>query len=534
MKSYASLSHRNEYCRMATTEGNASFQTQKIHSLRVLKTKAAHASFLLQAGLMLWLLDDIIRQAVARSIYIWDESIYALNALEMSQTGRLLVYTAGYQLDHHNSKPPLVIWLQAFFISVIGPSELAVRLPSFLALVGTLALFLLYSQRITGSIRTGLIACMAMLTCSGLMKSHVFLSGDLDGVLCFFATGIFLERLLQLHKGKPDNAGVYRMGAFFLLACFTKSTAILFVLPPLVASLLISRQFTALLKLRATWITAGASLLFITAYYVVREWLDAGYWQVVWHTEFVRVGTNIQPWLQFPFRTYWDDLSERLFKWQLRGVFVLLPCYLLLPRMKMRGVSFHAALMAALYILGISLPESRIAWYAAPAYPLLCFLLAILLAEFTQLATSRIAKAWQREAVILLLLLPLFAWWAVQTRDHIRKDVGHYEQPEYAAAFTKQLLRRHPEQQRITILEAAELPRFFHAVDAIRWYVEASAVESGKTKIEWHPDLQSVKPGDTVVSWHKPLFDSLKKRYQLLKLSEWAMENDTVRCLVIR
>src|SRR5687767_10138855 len=46
-------------------------------------------------------------------IRIWDEAIYANNALEMTETGNLLVLHNNGEPSLYNTKPPLNIWLQA-------------------------------------------------------------------------------------------------------------------------------------------------------------------------------------------------------------------------------------------------------------------------------------------------------------------------------------------------------------------------------------------------------------------------------------
>src|SRR5688572_17362545 len=69
-------------------------------------------------------------------IRIWDEAIYANNALEMTETENLLVLHNNGEPSLYNTKPPLNIWLQALSIRVFGINEFAIRLPSYLALLG--------------------------------------------------------------------------------------------------------------------------------------------------------------------------------------------------------------------------------------------------------------------------------------------------------------------------------------------------------------------------------------------------------------
>ena len=87
-----------------------------------------------------------------RPIALWDESRLAVNALEMRQRGFSLVTTYGFAPDLWNTKPPLLIWLQAGSIDLFGAREWAIRLPSLLAAVATAGLTLRFAWRLSASL----------------------------------------------------------------------------------------------------------------------------------------------------------------------------------------------------------------------------------------------------------------------------------------------------------------------------------------------------------------------------------------------
>src|SRR5437868_126627 len=91
-------------------------------------------------------------------IELWDESRVAVNALEMFVTGHLLVVTYGFEPDLWNTKPPLLIWLMNASMSVFGPSEWAVRLPSAVAAAGTVAVTMWFAWRLTRSVSAVVLA----------------------------------------------------------------------------------------------------------------------------------------------------------------------------------------------------------------------------------------------------------------------------------------------------------------------------------------------------------------------------------------
>src|SRR3989344_4807003 len=72
----------------------------------------------------------------------WDESMFAVNAYEMIQNNNYIVPYYKNLPDMWNSKPPLQLWVQIFFIKLLGYNELAIRLPS--ALAGSLSALILF------------------------------------------------------------------------------------------------------------------------------------------------------------------------------------------------------------------------------------------------------------------------------------------------------------------------------------------------------------------------------------------------------
>jgi len=94
---------------------------------------------------------------------LWDESRNIVNALEMRRTGFSLVTTYGFEPDLWNTKPPLLIWLMMGSVALFGPAEWALRLPSLVSSLGTLALLLWFTRRVTGSLATALFAGAMLL-----------------------------------------------------------------------------------------------------------------------------------------------------------------------------------------------------------------------------------------------------------------------------------------------------------------------------------------------------------------------------------
>ncbi|MBA3901452.1 MAG: glycosyltransferase family 39 protein, partial [Bacteroidetes bacterium] len=143
-------------------------------------------------------------------IRIWDESRLALNAYEMAQSGNLIVTSYEGEPDMWNTKPPLMIWMQAGLIKLIGLDELAIRLPSAIAVFFTCITLFIFSLRYLKSFWLGIIGILVLITSSGFVGFHTGRTGDYDAMLAFFIFSYCLFYYLFLEKG-----GVKYLYAFF-------------------------------------------------------------------------------------------------------------------------------------------------------------------------------------------------------------------------------------------------------------------------------------------------------------------------------
>ena len=105
----------------------------------------------------------LVYLALAASTTLWDrdEPRFARAAVEMVQTGDWLVphFNGEYRLH----KPPLVYWAMAPFVALLGPTTLAVRLPSVLAMAANAAATYLIGRRMFDH-RTGVLAMVVLGT----------------------------------------------------------------------------------------------------------------------------------------------------------------------------------------------------------------------------------------------------------------------------------------------------------------------------------------------------------------------------------
>lgn len=165
------------------------------------------------------------------SIRVWDESRLAMNAYEMSHSGNWLVTTFEGAPDMWNTKPPLLIWIQALFIKTFGFGPLALRLPIAIATaINVYYLFYFLGRGLKNQL-LGLITAIILMTSVGYVCSHVTRTGDYDGLLILFTTLYCLSFFQFTEDGKYKY--LYYFFIFLTLAVLTKSIAGLLFLPAL-------------------------------------------------------------------------------------------------------------------------------------------------------------------------------------------------------------------------------------------------------------------------------------------------------------
>jgi len=112
-----------------------------------------------------------------------DEPRFAEASREMLETGNWVVphLNGEYRFD----KPPLIYWLQAGSISLLGASEMAVRLPSILCATLTTGLLALWGRRLAGDC-AGMMAGILWVACpQAFVHAHLAVA---DMVMVFFFT----------------------------------------------------------------------------------------------------------------------------------------------------------------------------------------------------------------------------------------------------------------------------------------------------------------------------------------------------------
>lgn len=206
------------------------------------------------------------------------EGRYATIVQEMVQTGDLVTPTMikdGVRTPFLG-KPPLYFWLASLSAKVLGSGEFAVRLPSFLALLGSVAAVILFCR---GVFPAGVGMVAAILLCSSCLTFIFSAACMLDPLLTCFVSLSYLA-FARFAKSETEK-GQQRWGLLVALALgcgFMTKGPVAIALPAIGIGLwIISFRKTSLLR-KVPWVKAFIlGLLIILPWFIVAELRNPGF-----------------------------------------------------------------------------------------------------------------------------------------------------------------------------------------------------------------------------------------------------------------
>lgn len=310
---------------------------------------------------------------------LWDESMFAVNAYEMSENGNFMVPYCDGEIDWLNTKPLLLTWIQVGFINLFGFNELAVRLPSAFACALSILLVFSFCKKYF-SVFYGWLAALILLTSEGYITYHSARTGDSDSLLSFFILAHLLFWLKWLFEKKDKY--IFWSFCFLALAVMTKSFAACIFSP---AMLLISLfHFRHELKMRifkSPFFYFGilvlmASLIMV---FVVREHFQPGYLKAIFQFDAGRYITSFnlqqQGWDYYLIHIFYD-----------RFVYYTVPFFvaallILFDKKENKRILHYVLILIVSYLVILSIGSTKMLWYDLPVYPLLAVISAYALVE---------------------------------------------------------------------------------------------------------------------------------------------------------
>ncbi|HVJ53264.1 MAG TPA: GtrA family protein [Aliidongia sp.] len=311
----------------------------------------------------------------APGLALWDESRLAVNAIEMYRSGWSLVTTYEFQPDLWNTKPPLMIWLMVLSMKLLGPSVWAVRLPSALASLATVAVTYGFTWRLTRSVPAAAGAAILLAASPVFIGYHAAATGDCDALLTLFTTAYLALLFFALHRRRPGWAEAAGIGLVIAAAIMTKTIAGLMPGVGVVLYLLVTNRWMRPLR-TGRYLAAGIlTATIVAAFLALREAAAPGYLAATMRNDiggrfFTTIGAHTGSTLEYIVII-------------LEGGFVGGPLILAAP-LALRGTRglarfglLYCLCISVCFIAAVSASSTRLPWYIEPACPFLSVAVAI-------------------------------------------------------------------------------------------------------------------------------------------------------------
>ncbi len=298
----------------------------------------------------------------------WDEGRLAMKAIEMTESHNWLITTVNGFSDHLSVKPPLLTWIQALFIKLLGANEWAIRLPSALAALATcLFMYWFFAWKFIKDVWLGIICNLLLISCMGYVTLHGTRSGDYDTLLTLFTTGYILCFFLYLEEQRTMYLHVAML--LLTLCVYTKGVQGLMFLPALLLYVIVTKKLLFVFKEKWFYIDGVVFVALVLGYYMARDHYDQGYFGAVIINELGGRYGQVLEGHKGTFFYFFNWIDERAFTYwwpALVGGFITGG---LTADKQVRRLVLYLSLVMGVYMFVISSAETKCWWYIMPVMP---------------------------------------------------------------------------------------------------------------------------------------------------------------------
>lgn len=313
-------------------------------------------------------------------LHVWDEAHRGVNAQEVLRNNEWVVITYNDQPDLYGTKPPMLVWLQAISMKILGYGELAVRLPSALAGLGICLVLFLTLWKYLKNRWIAIIAILVLLSSWGFVDRHGTRSGDTDVLLSFFSL-LFLINYFRFLEFEKSRYAYYTL-LFLALATLTKSVAVFMFFPgALIYTIVYKKRLSLFFKNKHFYFSLIFFLVIVFGYYLTREIKSSGYLKAVWENEFAGRYLEVNDSNRESFWFYFNGLINTRFI--LCPIILGLPVVLLAKEKRIRRLAGYSSILSFSFLLVISFSKTKLSWYDLPVYPFLSIIIAIIIYRIT-------------------------------------------------------------------------------------------------------------------------------------------------------
>ncbi|HUQ64853.1 MAG TPA: glycosyltransferase family 39 protein [Flavitalea sp.] len=436
---------------------------------------------------------------------LWDESRLASNAYEMHKNNNLIVTYYDGAPEMWSTKPPLVIWMQVFFIKLIGFNELAIRLPSALAGLLTCAALLFFSWQYFKNFLPGAFACLILVSTNGYVDIHAIRTGDYDGPLALFTTLFVLAAFLYSEDQNKKWVTLFFTG--ITLGVLTKSIQPLIFLPGIAIYFILRKRLNLIFN--SAFLKGFCIAIFIIAsYYITREVMNNGYLSAVWDNEMGgRFFKGLEENNEGPL--YYISRAGYLFPYWMFVLPLAIISGMLSKSRKVRQLTIYILIVTVTYFAIITFSKTKLYWYTVPLFPLLSVHIAVFLYQlYDYLKQLTFIRKYHAVSLIIVCMIFIYPY------QKIVKKVYHPQEYEWDNMYPVSELLQDAFQGKTSLNNHVIVYRDYD--QHLKVYTDALH-DKGQIILYKQPD-QLVK-GDTVIASEPEVYKIIETKYdsQIMK-----------------
>lgn len=344
------------------------------------------------------------------TVRMWDEARPAVNALEMTLNGNWFVAYYDGKPDMEYTKPALLIWSIALAMKLFGYNEFALRLPSAISALSTTIIIFWFGKSYFNSLIAGLSSGLVLITSIGFVGEHVARTGDFDAMLVLWITVYSLSFFTYLHTRSSNRKSYLYIAAIaFVLAVLTKGIAGMIPLPGLFIYTIYQKKLGKLFSAPELYYLAVLSVASILSFYLLREYYNPGYLNIVVSYEILSHYTDVLETHSGPVTFYLWELKRKFIPW-----LYILPIGLIVSQIsrniKIKRFGMFGFFFIGCYLLIISFARTKVPWYDAPVYPIASIIVGLGVSEILEslLQNTPINGQFGQRMVVALMMAGLF------------------------------------------------------------------------------------------------------------------------------
>ena len=490
-----------------------------------MKQTIFQAKYLTAAAFFLLIYFPVFHHLDWEPIHNWDEALFAMRASYMAEEGKYLPSYNHWIEDgprHLNSKPPFTTWIQVLSVKTFGISELALRIPTALAVFSTILLLLYAARNILGDIRIGYCAGFVLITSRGFMREHVARTADQDAFMAFYmlAAAIAFYQYLESTTDRQRWKWLAIITLSTIAAALTKYVLGFFFMPAFAIYAAHKGQLLNILKRGSTWLAAALVIGAVSAWFVAMDAAIPGFIHRAFSHEMIDRYTSTLDVHYAPWFYYFKNLHNyRFMPWL---YFLVVPLFVIFSK-KTAGSRPSSLLMliflSALSLLVIiSFSQTKTPHYDAVAYPPLALLAGFGLLEVLKACASLFRLQTNQEYRYLAFVLVPFFVFVPFLMEPYNKTLEKTYTPKLQDAnlqygYLFRQLEHYPGIRQFTVV--------YPGFDGQAVFYAGLYNRKKGYQISLSDELDKVQPGDTIMACDKKIVRHLFEKWELQGITSY-------------